>query len=202
MVLALAFMPVVAWFAYCGLRGEALVGAIAPVAVWPGTLAFVAIFGLTTLLAGRDGLSWGDLGWCYPTMREVFLGVSVGVGVATLNGAILYPLLQAAQPSFDPLARALSLPAVSLLLGTAIIAEESLYRGYAFIVLRRRYGAIIAWVGPAILYPLLTPGPELPLKLWALGFGFVLGRLRLGTRSLVPVMLAHALVSLGPRLLA
>jgi len=130
----------------------------------------------------------------------------VGLGAAAVlwavNSWVLYPLLQAAQPSFDPTLAKVSLPGAVVMFAIAVAAEETLYRGYAFTALQARHGTLVAMGVSTAAYALLTPGPELPLKLWALYFGAVLCALRWWRDNLWPVAIAHAWVSLGPKLLA
>lgn len=185
---------------FFGVRAEELSTAILPVAPVPGLIGFAAILVLTRVLARRDGLSWAGLGWQAPGASDVAAGLALGALVIALDGWLLHPLLARVHPSFDPIARAVPLlPAVAMLT-VAVIAEDTLYRGYALRVLRARYGVTLAVLFTSIAYALLTPGPELGVKVWALGFGALLAGLRLWRGSLAAVVTAHLLVSLGPRL--
>ena len=85
------------------------------------------------------------------------------------------------------------------LLSVAVVAEDTLYRGYAFVALRARHGPVLAVVVTSVFYALLAPGPDLALKAWALLFGLLLAGLRLWRGNLWPVVLAHAVVSLAPK---
>lgn len=200
LVLAIAFAPFIGWFTvHEGLKGEAVVEAVQPVAVFPSVLGFSALLLITRVLARRDGVT---LGWSRPNVLELAIGAAVGIVVAVLNQLLLHPLIRSAQPSFDPALPQVSLLAVIVTLLIAVSAEDSLYRGYAFAVLRERHGAPIAGAVTSISYALLTPGGGWPLMAWALAFGVVLFVLRSVSKTLWPVVLAHLLTGLMPKLLA
>ena len=200
MILGLAFLPVIAWMAGLrGLRGPDLLRAVEQVAAVPATVGFGLILLLTWRMARRDQLSHRTLGWRRPLWTAVLVGIGCGLLIATLNQAWLYPLIQRFQPGFDPSLGDVPLIMAALMMGVAIVAEDTLYRGYALVQLQARHGVGAAVGICSLFYALLTPGPELALKVWALGFGLVLSALRLWTGSLWPVVLAHLIVSLGPR---
>lgn len=83
----------------------------------------------------------------------------------------------------------------------SILGEESVYRGFAFVVLERRLGLAVAVAVTTAFYALLAPGQGWPLNAWALGFGIVLCGVRHLRKGLVPCVLVHACVSLAPRAL-
>lgn len=140
-VLALAFLPVGAYFAGArGLRAEELAKAIEPVAVFPASVGFGACFFLTRWLARKDGLSLAELGWTRPKLLDVGVGLGAAVVLGALNAWVLYPWVQAGQPSFDPTLATVSTPAAVVMLLVAATAEDTLYRGYAFKVLADRHG--------------------------------------------------------------
>lgn len=202
-VLALAFAPAVAWVATReGLEGDALFRAVERIAWLPGLVGFSAIFLLTRALAARDGLSLSALGWRQGGVGGVALGLFVGLVVAVIDDVWLYPLVQRFQPGFDPTASTSSLPLIAALLTVAIVAEDTLYRGYALERLRARFGPAAAVVVTSVCYALMTPGPDVALKVWAVGFGVVLAALRLLSGNLWPVVIAHGIVSLGPALVS
>lgn len=185
-----------------GLRGEQLAKAIEPVAVFPACLGFGAIFLLTRWLARRDGLSLAALGWTRPALVDCAIGVGAAAVIGALNRLWLYPLVQRWQPTFDPTVPNVPLPAVVATLAVAVVAEDTLYRGYGLELLRGRHGTAVAVLVTSAFYALVAPGGGLPLIVWAFGFGIALGSLRVWRRNLWPVCIAHVLVSVGPRLLA
>lgn len=203
LLLGLAFAPFAAWLMQTrGLEGQALAEAMQPIAVFPATLGFGAAFLLTRALAKKDGLSLGTLGWARPSLADVAIGVGAAAVLGALNAWVLYPLVQAAQPSFDPTLPKVSLGAAAVTLLVAAVAEDTLYRGYALSVLRERHGAVAAVAVTSIFYALVTPAQGLALVLWAYYFGVVLCGLRLWRKNLWPVTIAHGLVALGPKLFA
>lgn len=203
LVLALPFFPVIGYLAGVrGLEGAALVAAVERVALAPASVGFALIGAATWAMARRDGVSAVGLGWRPPRWADLLWGLLAGGGIATANGLWLYPLVQRYQPGFDPTLRDLPLPGAVLMLGIAALAEDSLYRGYLLQRLRARHGVWVAVLASSLGYALLTPGPDLALKVWALGFGLALAALRLFTGGLWSVVLAHLLVSLGPTLVA
>ena len=202
-VLACAFLPLGAYLAGArGLRGDELSKAIEPLAVFPASVGFAAAFLLTRALAKRDGLALETLGWGRPTPVDVVIGVGAGGLLAAVNAWLLYPLVQVSQPSFDPTLATMSLPAVAVTMVIAAVAEDTLYRGYALVVLKDRHGAVVAIAVTTTFYALLTPAQGVPLVLWAGYFGIVLTGLRLWRKSLWPVTLTHCVVALSPKLLA
>lgn len=209
LVLMVAFLPLIVLLAGVrGLRGDELVRAIEPLAPLPGALGFALIFALTAWLSGKDGLALGALGWDARARSTTRLVVDVAVGVVgaamvvALDHAVLFPLLRLHDPSFEP-----SLPAVGLIgavamLLVAIAAEETLYRGYAWCVLRERHGTVVAVLVTSAAYALLTPGPGVGLKLWALSFGVVLALVRAWRGTLWSGAIVHGAASLAPLIAA
>ncbi|MGC4117966.1 MAG: CPBP family intramembrane metalloprotease [Myxococcales bacterium] len=126
----------------------------------------------------------------------------MGLAVETADAWLLYPLIQAAVPSFDPSLRALGLPAACAMLLVAIAGEETLFRGYGFLELGRRHGKVWAVAITTVLYAALAGGQGFPLVAWATGFGLVLCALREWRGSLWPGAIAHAIASLGPKIVA
>lgn len=203
LLLAGCFGATAGFFAVArGLREQALFDAVQAHAVAPATVAFAALGLVALRFARAQGLSLAQLGWTRPSLPDVALGLGLGAAVYALDAVVLYPLIQRAQPSFDPSASAFSLPAAVLLLGVAATAEDTLYRGYALTVLSERHGAVVASGVTSVAYALLTPGPELPLKLWAVGFGLLACAVTRWRRSLWPAWLAHVIAALGPKVVA
>lgn len=185
-----------------GVSADQLPQALPPVAPWAGLVGFAAMFFVTHRLARADGLTLAALGWRRPSGIDLAIGVAVAALVAVADASVFYPLVQRAQPSFDPQQAAIPLPALALMLGAGVIAEDTLYRGYAFEVLRARRGLPFTVVVTSLAYALLAPGPEWPLKLWAFGFGVVLVTLRAWRGSLWPVVIVHATAALVARVWA
>lgn len=200
-VLGLCFAPAAVFLTVSrGLEGEALAAAMAPIAVFPATVGFSAIVLLTRWLARRDGLSLEALGWRRPGRADVAVALLAVVALVPPNTRWLFPLVQRLQPGFDPTAAAVSLPALVVTLVVASVAEDTLYRGYALEVLRRRHGAAIAVAITSVLYALITPAQGLPLVLWAATFGAVLAALKLWRGNLWVVSFVHVAAGLTPRL--
>lgn len=168
----------------------------------PAALGFLAALAAVLALARSEALSLAALGLGRPRPVELAVGAAAGAALWGLNAVALYPLLRRLQPSFDPTASALPLGAAVALLAVAIVAEEVTYRGYALPVLRVRHGLPVALAVTAAANGALAPGPELPLKVWALAFGLALGALRTWREDLWAPLAAHAVVSLGPLLAA
>jgi membrane protease YdiL (CAAX protease family) len=202
-VLGVSFAPFAAYLATTrGLSGDALARAMEPIAVFPGSIGFGAVFLMSRWLAKKDGLTLRALGWARPRVADVGIGLASGALFAFLNALVLHPWIVRAQPSFDPTLPNVSAPAVVALIAVAVVAEDTLYRGYAFTVLRRRHGALVAALVTTVFYALITPGQGFALVAWALGFGLVLAAIRLWRESLWPVVIPHALVGIAPKLLA
>jgi membrane protease YdiL (CAAX protease family) len=204
LVLALAFAPVLVFFATVrDLDADALLRAVEGVAALPASVAFVALLLLTRFQAKRDGRSMATLGWTWPPRaQEIVVGLGAGGLVAMLDALWFYPLVQRFQPGFDPTLAGTPLWAATAMLLLGVAAEETLYRGYALTRLRQRYGAVVAAVVTSVFYVLLTPGPDVALKVWAFFFGLALAALRMWRGTLWSVALAHVVVSLGPKVVA
>ena len=166
----------------------------------PATAGFVATFLVVRWFARREGRTLAALGWSTPTTATIGLGLFATVLFTPVNTFVLFPLVHAADPSFDPSASALSLSQALMLFGCAVVAEETTYRGYALVVLEEQLGATRAVVITSLAYALLAPGPTWPPKLWALGFGLLAAGLRRQAGSLWPVALLHLGASLAPKL--
>ncbi|MEW5738017.1 MAG: CPBP family glutamic-type intramembrane protease [Myxococcota bacterium] len=183
-----------------GLEGEALVAHLTAVAAVPTTLAFLAVLGLTWRLAGADGWSLAALGWTKPPRRDVGLALVAAPTLWLLHVFLVYPQLVKVQPAFDPSLRSQALGPLVMMLSAAIVAEDTLLRGYALRALTQRHGVTAAVCVTSVAGALVMPQPGWWLKLWALGLGLVLSLLRLASRSLWPVLVTHAALAVGPRL--
>ena len=201
-VLAICFAPVVAYLSFCReLEGQELMRAAEPLAGLPTSLGFILIVVLTWRLSARAGLSLADIGWVKPSAPDLAIGLLLGVGFAAVNTAWIFPALQASLPAFDPTLSSVPVFVVILTLCVSIVGEESVYRGFAFVVLERRFGLAVAVGVTTAFYALLAPGQGWLLNVWALGFGVVLCGVRHLRGSLVPCVLVHVFVSLAPRVL-
>lgn len=203
LVLGICFAPVVAYFAKSrGLVGLQLQRAVEGAAVLPACLAFLLVFAATRRFANLDGYSLAAIGWRRPSLADVCIGFTLSLLASSLQLNVFIPWLARVQPSFDPGVLSMGMAAVVMTLGTSIIAEETLYRGYAWEVLRMRHGAVAAVCATSGGYVLLAPGTEWPLKAWSLGFGIVLAALRAWRGTIWPGLFMHVSVSLVPVLVA
>lgn len=197
-------------FSLCGiyftavknLEERAVAAAIAEIAVVPTTLGFGLVLGLTWWMARREGLTLATLGWLRPTVMDVGVGLGVGGLLHGVNSHVFYPWVMAALPNFDPTLAGQPLGAVVLALTVAVVAEDTLFRGYTFEVLRVRYGILLATVVSTLGYAPLAGIQGWPLVVWATGFGVVLCGVKVWRRSLWPVSIIHVMVSLMPRLMS
>lgn len=123
-------------------------------------------------------------------------------GFATLNTFVLFPLVHAADPTFDAELSSLSGTGAVVMMSAAVLFEETTFRGYALVTLKVRLGTPGAVLVTSLAYGLLAPGPTWPPKLWAVGFGLLAAALRLWRGSLWPVALIHLAAALTPKLLA
>jgi membrane protease YdiL (CAAX protease family) len=170
--------------------------------VVPGAFGFGLALLLTWWLARRDGSPPSSWGWTRPSLLDLVVGAVAATALAALNAYVLHPLVQRFQPSFDPTVPTVTLAGAALMLAIAVVAEDSIYRGYAFQALWRRYGAPIAFAVTTFFYVLVTPGEGFALRIWTLYFGLILCALRLWRGNLWPVVIVHFLVGLSPKLLA
>jgi membrane protease YdiL (CAAX protease family) len=201
LLLAVSFLPFVVYFVeVAGVPFAQLKTAVEPVAVFPATVGFTLIFLMTRWFAAKDGLSLRDLGWSRPSALDLATGAAAGIAVHGLDVFVFHPWLHRVQPSFDPTAATFGLPVMLLMLTVSAAAEDALYRGYALVRLQQRFNVTVAVLSTTTFYAMLAPGPELPLKGWAAMLGLVLCGLRLWRGNLWPVLLAHLIVALSPRL--
>ncbi len=170
--------------------------------VIPATVAFLLSFGVVWVFARRDGFTLGVLGWAVPTPATAILGLVAAVLFAALNTFVLFPLVHAADPTFDAELSSLSMTGAVAMMSAAVLFEETTFRGYALVMLKERLGTPGAVLVTSLAYGLLAPGPTWPPKLWAVGFGLLAAGLRLWRGSLWPVALIHLAAALTPRFLA
>jgi len=170
------------------------------------TIPVVLGFGLALLVlrkfARQDGFSLATLGWATPKLADLGVAALLGVPFVALNSFLLFPRLVELDPSFDPQLRAISLPAAIVTFIVSVVAEETIYRGYALEVLRTRRSVPVVIALTSVGYALLAPGTNLAPKAWALLFGIFLAALRLWRGSLWPGALIHLAASLAPKIMS
>ena len=110
-----------------------------------------------------------------------------------------YPAIQSVRPTFDPAMPTMAFAPAALMLVFAVLAEDTLYRGYAFHQLSRRLGRPLAVALTSLAYALIAPGQGWPLVIFAFLLGITLCLVRLLTGSLAPVVLVHAATALTPK---
>lgn len=201
LVVALTIVGAFAIFFLTTQYGAQADGSLSPLVAF---LAGIAIYGV--ILAGiylfaarRSG--WAALGW-RPVSWQVLVATPalliVGLfGIAAINLTIA--VLQGGtfeNPQSDALTGGSPLSQTELLLGLLLVAgivpvaEELLFRGMIYPLLRHR-GAVFAIVISAALFSLVH---FIPLLLPALFFiGLLLGLLREWSKSVIPCILFHAL---------
>ncbi|MBL8922001.1 MAG: CPBP family intramembrane metalloprotease [Myxococcaceae bacterium] len=170
--------------------------------VAPATAGFLLAFVLARWFARADGLTLAALGWSRPGPKEALVALAAVLVFAPLNTFVLFPLVQRADPSFDATAGTVSLVGAVLMFSAAVVAEETVYRGYALTLLKARLGVAGAVVATSLAYALLAPGATWPPKAWALGFGLLASALRLWRGTLWVPAVVHLGASLTPKLLA
>lgn len=170
--------------------------------VIPATAAFLLSFAVVHAFARRDGFTLGALGWAAPSRATALLGLVATLLFAALNTFVLFPLVHAADPTFDADLSSLSVLEAVVMMSAAVLFEETTFRGYALVTLKERLGVPGAVLVTSLAYGLLAPGPTWPPKLWAVGFGLLAAALRLWRGSLWPVALIHLAAALTPKLLS
>lgn len=185
-----------------GLQGDDVRRAIEAIAFVPTSIAFGVSFLVTRAIARPDGVALVDAGWRRPELADVAVAVGAGIVLNVVNTLLLYPLVQQAQPGFDPALGILGLAPAMVMMGVAIVAEDTLFRGYAFEVLRARHGVGAAVLVTTAFYVPLAGAGGWPLMVWAGYFGIVLCGVKIIRGNLWTVAIAHWLVTMGPRLVA
>ena len=185
-----------------GLEGEAVAAAITEIAVLPTTLGFVLVLVLSRWMAHAEGLSLAAVGWERPTVVDVGVGLGVGVALSGVNSNVFYPWVMAALPNFDPTLANQPLGQVVLALTVAVIAEDTLFRGYAFEVLRLRHGIPLAIAATSLGYAPLAGIQGWALVVWATCFSLLLCLVKVWRQNLWPVCIIHLMVSFLPRVLS
>lgn len=160
------------------------------------------VFGVLVWLLRREGRTLADLGWTAagrPLGRELLLGVALALALYLLKELAfdsIRMLAEGARPTFTSLFRFSwdASEAPLLVVGTTFIAvEESVYRGYGLRPLVRRWGAAPALLAMGVLFGGLHWGNGGLAILFTGIIGVLLGMVFLWRRTLVAVVVAHAL---------
>lgn len=164
--------------------------------------------GLLTAVALGFGLwrfpgSLAALGFRWVSLRWWAWGLAGGVGAAGLAWGVTVGLEWAGwPPPGHPVETILAAAesrrdVVVILLAVTLpvaIGEETFFRGFAYCLLRRRFGPVVALSGTAVSFALvhgLAPGAWLPVLPVGLVFGLLVER----SGSLLPAMLGHVVVN-------
>jgi uncharacterized protein len=119
-----------------------------------------------------------SIGWRSPRWSTLLLGVVAGVIIAIVSGFLSQRLRLRSDTRFLALLQSLPLVVRVLLVITAGVYEETLYRGYALERLSRYFGG--KWIAAAITLALFT----------------VAHASAVGAAQLAPIMIVAALVTL------
>jgi membrane protease YdiL (CAAX protease family) len=163
-----------------------------------GLLAGVALLFARVRYPG----SWSGLGFRLPRVRWWALGAGGGLGAAALAWGASVAVAQwtpvPTHPVESLLDRTTGTPDLLLVLLAVTVpvavGEETFFRGYAYRVLRTRFGRVAAIGGTALLFALvhgLEPGAWLPI----LPVGVVLALLVEWSGSLWPAVTAHGVIN-------
>jgi membrane protease YdiL (CAAX protease family) len=182
------------------VEGDALMRAIEPMTPGPITIGFVLLLLLTTRFAHRDGFTLATLGWTRPSAKDLLIAIAATPVVVLAATKIGYPAIQTVRPSFDPAVPAIAFAPAVVMLVAAVIAEDTLYRGYALQKLCDRLGRPAAIALTSLAYALLAPGQGLALVVFAFVLGVTLCAIRLAAKSIGPVMFVHVATALAPKI--
>jgi membrane protease YdiL (CAAX protease family) len=200
LLLAACVAPLAAFVASTkSLEGDDLMRAIEPMTPVPIAIGFALMFLLTARLARGDGLDLAAIGWKRPSPKDLLIGGAATPIVVLTATLLAYPAIQRVRPMFDPAVPQIAFAPAALMLIAAVVAEDTLYRGYALRQLSSRIGRPGAVVLTSVAYALLAPGQGWPLVLFAFILGIGLCAIRLATVSIVPVMFVHAATALAPK---
>src|SRR5262249_16004228 len=135
----------------------------------------------------------GLCAWCaaIPVVMVAFLISSAVFGSQGSSNPIIALILEATRAP-NHFGSAMFYVTLGML---APLFEDSLFRGFLYTSLRRRFGIAISLVFSALLFAVLhlDPGGMLPLFALGLIFGYTFER----TGSLVPAVVAHGLWNAG-----
>lgn len=199
-ILALAAAPVIA-YVHSTTAPEEFATAVTAIAPVPVAIAMIGVLLMSLGLARRDDLSPPDIGWHRLSAEDLAIGVVVGAAVTFGNLLAVFPRFEIVAPEFDPALLGVPLPLALVTFTIAVVAEDTLYRGYALRQLRRRYNTVAAIVITSAFYAMLTPPFHWQVTAWAFALGTVFCAVRFWRDSLWPVVIAHWIVVLGPRFL-
>lgn len=175
-----------------------------------GVVAVLASAGLATVFLRLRGQSWRDLGLKGPrTLASLALGALIVIGVfvtAMLSHAVITPLLAQLLGSTErTMPNVATLPDYLIMLvivwTTAAIGEELLFRGFLMTRIAELFGETklgwaAAWLIAAALFGAAHAYQGVAGMLLAATAGAVFGMwYLLGRRNLIPLMIAHGLVS-------
>jgi membrane protease YdiL (CAAX protease family) len=182
-----------------GVPGEALESTVVTNSGPIFGTAFLSLLGLTYQFSRSTSTPIPRVQRLLP---EVGLGLGIGIALLGLHQLFVFDWLKTFDAVFDPVESWRPWPSALFLFGSAVFAEEVFFRGWALDRLRTRHGAVAATILTSVGYALLVPGLEWVIKAWALSLGLLFAALRLRTNSLLPGILAHLCLTLGPRFLA
>ncbi len=167
------------------------------------------LFALMLWFMKLDGTSMRQVGWPLPwrlsasLAREVLVGLVAGVVLYVVHQYVSGPLvawMAADAPTLRMASNSAPLGSnLALALGSGIVlggfVEEQLYRGYVLVRLTERRSLPMAMVPMLVFFGLLHFGLGWTGMLVATMTGFTLTLLFIWRRSLVSVVIAHALIN-------
>jgi membrane protease YdiL (CAAX protease family) len=141
------------------------------------------------------------LGLRAPTLRQIGIAILAGLAnqpvVSLLTWAARLAVPQEWADAFDSKQRALEMifsvqaaPFLATVVIAAPFGEELFFRGFAFPALRRGMGTVAAAITTGAMFSFIHLDPVGFLGLWEIGI--LLALLRLGTGSLWPAVVCHA----------
>ncbi|MGB1013329.1 MAG: type II CAAX prenyl endopeptidase Rce1 family protein [Nannocystaceae bacterium] len=181
--------------------GEAISAWVFPLI--PGLYGLMV--GMNFLLLRRSGQGLRALLWGRRVpVRELALGVCVGLGLAVINQLGSFPLIERLNgpeggENFDPALNMLSVPELVVTVIFAVLAEDLLYRGYSLFSLREHHGPFVALVATALAYALFNLGQGPWMFTWAIVLGLAWSGLALWRGCVAAVLVGHLVVSMAPR---
>src|SRR5215831_859494 len=183
-------------FAFFGL---VLVGAV----IRQGPLAVAATeilcFGLPAAFAASRRGGRSAVALVYPGARAVLGGALVGASAWGVLATVILPLqerLAPTPPALEEVLRRAVAPDPLALITVALlpaICEELLLRGVVTFALAKRFGAWVAVIGSALLFAVLHGSLYRVVPTFLLGCSFA--AMALAARSIVPAIVAHALIN-------
>lgn len=149
----------------------------------------------------RDKVSFKSLGFSKKNLiSQALFGVIAGIILFLFSHFILTPFFDAIGIKSGPFQPDKTFPIALFFLQSIIVAsivEESIYRGYAIIVLERKYGIIPAVLISSFFFSLIHFGEGI----YGMATTFILGALYaflyVKIRSLIVNMAAHGIANAG-----